>query len=54
MPSFVREIRTDRKALAARADPTYQQDVRARDLAFAQEDARRGAGKNSVPTKILF
>jgi hypothetical protein len=54
LPSFVREIRTDRKTLAAKVDPTYQQDVRNRDLAFAQEDARREAGRNSfVPTKIL-
>jgi len=35
LPSFIREIRTDRKTLAAKADPTYQQDVTDRDLAFA-------------------
>ncbi len=33
---------------------TYQQDVRNCDLAFAQEDARREAGRNSfVLTEIL-
>ena len=54
LPSYVREIRTDRKTLAAKANPTYQQDVEARDRAFAQEDARREAGRNPfVPTKIL-
>ena len=54
LPSFVREIRADRKTLAAKPNPTYQQDVRDRDLAFAQEDARREAKRNSlVPTKIL-
>jgi hypothetical protein len=37
-----------------KANPTYQQDVTDWDLAFAQEDARRKARRNSfVPTKIL-
>ena len=39
--------------MAAEADPTYEQDIRDRDLAFAQEDARREAGKNPILIKIL-
>jgi RNase H-like domain found in reverse transcriptase/Reverse transcriptase (RNA-dependent DNA polymerase)/Integrase zinc binding domain/Integrase core domain/Retroviral aspartyl protease len=45
---FHREIRTPRQSLMGREiNPSYQRDVESRDLAFAQEDQRRTAGRRS-------
>ena len=39
--TWTRAVGLRGQTLAAKADPTYQRDVEARDIAFAQEDARR-------------
>ena len=52
--SFIREIRADHKTLAVKPNPTYQQDIRDRDLAFTQENTHYKAKKNSfILIKIL-